>query len=279
MTSPANLGFETAGTNAGEALHWTFASLATAEVIADFDGGSGGPRPQEGFELDWSNSPYLFAFGGGDTTAAIYAVGIVIPPPAAENLELGWDNGDTYLFEMGPSIGAEYGAGPINQENFEQEWSNDGYLTAMAGTVVANFAQGTAYENFDEWDWMTYLTSFAWPPGTGTTAASYDGAAPQAFEDFEQTKLPVIFTADPSTDVFTTPVAHLQVNGDKVNVQSDEILPLGLSPKNDYRVISATTFTFQLSTIISGSAQDIGSPGGGQMTVTGDKSVLWVLFL
>lgn len=76
------------------------------------------------------------------------------------------------------------------------------------------------------------------------------------------------FTADSTTDVFTSS-AHGFTDGDLVRVSnSGGALPTGLAAATDYYVMTSTTNTFKLSTVrLSGTAVDISTNGTGTQTV------------
>lgn len=72
----------------------------------------------------------------------------------------------------------------------------------------------------------------------------------------------VAFTADQSTDVFTSS-AHGMSNGDMLIVQSTGVLPTGLAARTRYFVVNKTANTFQLSATAGGSAINISTNGTG----------------
>lgn len=76
------------------------------------------------------------------------------------------------------------------------------------------------------------------------------------------------FTADNTTNTFTTTEEHYFVDDQKVRVSnSGGALPTGLSAATDYYITAATAFTFQLSTTRGGSALSITTDGTGTHTV------------
>lgn len=83
----SNLGFETAGAGAGDALNWTLTSQASAFTIAAYDSE---PEPWEDFEEGWdSNETYLLAFEDVDITAAEYET-VEATPKLFDDFEEKW---------------------------------------------------------------------------------------------------------------------------------------------------------------------------------------------
>lgn len=73
------------------------------------------------------------------------------------------------------------------------------------------------------------------------------------------------FTVVAATDVITS-TAHGLTNGDCVWVSSSTTLPAGLSASTNYYIINATTDTFRLSAVPSGTNIDITDTGTGTHT-------------
>lgn len=283
MGAPANLGFETAGAPFGTAASWTITDVATAVELAFYSNGVGISSAVEGFETEWDNELYIYTFDLlVDVEAAVYSVGLLIPPPEAEGFEVGWDFNQEYLFDLGPAAAAEYGTGLDTEDSFESEWNNDVYLTSFdigVDTFVAMYGI-TAYESFETgWGNTTYLTVFN--IGADTFVARYenDGVSWQDFEDFEECRENMIVTCDPNTFTITTQDPHPFSNDDIVQLTSDGPLPSGISPRNEYRVINAATPDFQISASIGGPAIEFSTPGGGTIEVVSDKQFWWVEFL
>jgi len=172
-----NLGFEDAGTEPGLALGWTLVSTGLAFQIAAY--GTTPPLTSyEGFELEWSNNTYLFAFEPINIDPAVYTLA---DNKFYEDFEEAWNSNESYVYELLAATAATYDGTPEAFEDFEEDWSsNQSYVYVFAGTAAAYDGTPENFEDFEE-DWnsnQSYAYTFS------GTAADY-GEDPVGYENFE----------------------------------------------------------------------------------------------
>lgn len=257
---------------AGIPDNWAVVVVSGTYEICDFsDSGLGA----ETFE-DWNGQgDYVFAFEVAGLAAATFPTGG--PPSTAETFEYGWDANHTYLFGWGASEAAVFNSllgDPIAAETFEKGWDlNEDYIFAF--DELTDLA--TAFvETFEE-DWDNNQDyAFSMP---AIAAATFEPGAATA-EDFESVKAPIAFTVEPATDVLTTVDPHGYSNGDKCTVEKPGggVFPEGLQPETIYRVLSATTYTLELS-LDGVNAIDIKTMGTGVHYLVADKTIYWTKIL
>lgn len=183
-----NTGFETgdatpvppegAGTGA---TGWTATYTSTGSAYANF-GDATITEGAERFERNWhSNESYLSAFTLASLNIATFSSGGPYTS-ASEAFESLWSSNEAFLFDLGRQEQMNFGATLLGAEGFDREWSsNENFSWSFADT---DLLAGTA-EDFES-HWRSneaFVTAFT---GGMLTAASFDGSAPQSFEDFEQ---------------------------------------------------------------------------------------------
>lgn len=283
----ANLGFEddSVGTP-GEGVPdlWTITVTATAEAVAAWGAGTP-PLDEDGFEIEWNNDAYLFAFDVSDTAPPVFDTSVA-EGEALEDFEEGWDANHAYEFELGTTEDAMFDTAPEAFEDFEHEWdSNESYDFTLGSSTAASFDVGISAQAFEDFE-------DGWPASTGagndydltlgsSTAASFDGAAPEAIEDFEESASELELVADPTTDTFTTGSAHGLSAGNRVTFRlaSAGALPAGINPSFTYFVVAAglTATTFRVSLASGGATHDFTDTGSGVFVVARDRSLFWVI--
>lgn len=293
----SNLGFETddAGTpGVGLPEAWTVSITTAAEQVAVWGAGVP-PLDEEGFEIEWDNDAYLFAFGLSDTTPPILDTDVA-EGEAIEDFEEGWSNNQGYIFELDSGEDAAFDVAISSQlfEDFADGWDSLGsagnaYLLTLSSSTGASFNAGFSPQSFetfaDGWDHTQVAIGNAYSFTLGSsTAASFDGvAAPEAFEDFEEVRTELQVTADPSTNTLTAAALHGFGVGDRVSFRvsnaSPGVLPAGLNSSFIYHVLSAglTTTEFRVSTSAGGTAIDITDAGVGTFYLVHDRSRYWVI--
>lgn len=239
-------------------------------------------RGWEDYELGWGTGlGYVTSFViGVDTSAAVYSAAIIaVPPQLSDGFEIGWNSNQSYRFAIGTIEDAVYsGLGPQTPglSNFEplNGWQNN-FADFVMDTEVALFGGEPDYEGFESgWQALEYF--FVMPLIGGITYANFDGAVPEAVEDFEETKAPVPFTADGA--VLTSP-GHGFLAGQKVRVSSDGRLPEPLSTRVDYWVKLATSTFLELAATSGGTTIVTTTGGGGNHYLAADRSLFWVDFM
>lgn len=289
-----NLGFETAGGSPGTPAAWTVFVTAAAEHVATF--GTGSPElDEEGFEAEWNNDSYLFAFGLGDTAPPLLDTDVA-EGEAIEDFEEGWDGNHGYSFELGSTDTAAFDA-PLateDHEDFSDAWDSgatagNDYDFVMGALVSAFFDASFAPQGFEDFEdgWAGTGVGNDYDLVLGaSTAASFDGAlAPEAFEDFEEVRTEIQVTADPATDTLTAASNHLFNIGDRVSFRvsdaSPGALPAGLNSVFSYHVLAAglTLTAFRVSVAAAGAAVDLTDAGVGTFYLVYDRSRYWVIEL
>lgn len=282
MAVLSNLGFETAGTNPGDALAWGVSETITRERRALW--GSVVLVDDEEFETEWStNEDYLFAFVGLliDLEPGIFDAALG-SPNGVEDFEDGWSSNEGYSFDLGSNAAAVFD-GPFNYENFETGWGNDTYLFTPPGGTLAVFDSAGTPENYEDFEerWRSN-ESYAFTMGS-TDAALFvvqvvlGSPVTAGHENFESVYAEHLVTFTPSTDV---------VNYTANPLDDDEIvtfrvvgpggLPGGLGLGVQYFVVNDATNTVQVSQTIAGTAIDITSVGTGTIYVARDTTNFWI---
>lgn len=129
MATITDLGFETSD-GAGGAASWTLTATATYQEWAAYSDASAVGIGVEGFEGGWaSDEDAIFAFGGGDITAALYSAPLFQTPLVAEAFEAGWLFNQHFETLSSQFLDAEYGAHAI--DGFEDGWGNDEFEEAF----------------------------------------------------------------------------------------------------------------------------------------------------
>jgi hypothetical protein len=281
-----NLGFETAGATPGTALHWSLDAIDT--VVVEFVAAWGAtPIDLEGFEQEWNNDGYKFAFVDGDIVAPLFDTD-VSEGEGKEDFEEGWSGNEHYLFAASSEEQASFDTGltPEPVEDFEEGWSsNESYDFTLPSTTAASFDVAIASQAFEDFEdgWRgtgagnDYLTTLS-----SSTAASFDaGGTPEAFEDFEETYQDLQVTVAPATDLFTAGSNHGLSAGNKVTFRliGAGALPAGINAAFVYYVIASglTTTQFKVSVASGGSAVDVTDAGVGTFYVRGDATAFWRL--
>ena len=265
MPAPTNLSFETAGAQPGEAASWVAAFTSTYDELAGFGTGN---SPIEGFEDQWANDPYLFAFAGPDLARAVFADPVFPNVRNADDFEVLWFSNEGFTYDLAATVAALFDTQTI--EDFEDQWDNDIYLLAFAG---ADTVAGTPDTFETGWQNVPYLTSLT--PGD-LSAAVFDGPAPEAFEDFDEVFPLRDFEVNPTTDVLTS-IGHGFVLDQAITLTGEGTLPEPLRLLLTYYARSVAANTLQLSTSPGGSAIDITNSGVGQRQLRADEDRYWTL--
>lgn len=287
-----NLGFETAGGSPGVPASWSVSVTCAAEAVAAWGAGSP-PLDEDGFEVEWGNDSYLFAFDVGDTAPPLLDTDVA-EGEAIEDFEEGWDDNHGYSFELGSVEEAEFDASlsPETVEDFEDGW--DSAVTAgndydfVMGSMVSAFFDASfapqGFEDFEDgWSGTSAGNDYDFTLGA-STAASFDGAiSPEDFEDFEEVRDEIQVTAVAATDLFTAAALHGFGVGDRVSFRvsdaSPGALPAGLNSLFSYYVIASglTTTAFRVSVASGGAQVDITDAGVGTFYLVHDRSRYWVI--
>lgn len=277
-----NLGFEVADLTPGSAWLWTLTVVAAAEQVATWGAGTP-PLEEDGFELEWNNDAYLFAFGLADTAPPLFDTD-VSDGEAIEDFEEGWLFNHGYLFALGSVVEAQFDTAPESVEDFEEGWSsNESYDFVLGASTLASFDAAIVPQDFEDFEdgWRGTGADNDYDFALGaSTAASFDGVGADAIEDFEETFQELQVTVVPATDLFTTGAAHGLSAGDEVSFRlGSGALPAGVNPGYTYFVIAAglTATDFRASLTSGGATIDVLDAGAGQFFVRGDPTRFWVL--
>lgn len=278
MATFANLGFETAGTDPGEAGSWTSAFTGTVQAFGDFSGGApAAPSPTEAFESGWSsNEDYLSVLAGGDVTLGQFNTGD--DATAFEAFEVEWSN-DTYQFVITTSAAPPFTGATGDAEHFNTDWSNDDYSTTLgSGDVtvgefiylVSGMTSAThPYEAF-EGEWDKNQDNLSTLGGGDVTVALFDEGA-TAYETFAAVLAPFAFSVSSAT---FQAAAHPLSNGDRIRFTGPG-LPAQIVVGLTYFVVNKATNTFQASLTFGGGAITVSDSASTTMRVVGDPAVYW----
>lgn len=276
----SNLGFETVGTNPGDALGWSVTETITRERRALW--GSAVLVDEEDFETEWSsNESYFFVFIGllTDLEPAIFDTSLG-SPNGVEDFEDGWSSNEGYSFELGSNAIAVFD-GPKNFEDFETEWSNNqSYLFVLSGGMSALFDVALeAFENFEE-EWRSN-ESYDFTMGSVDAALFvvnfvFGSPVTAAHENFESAYAEHLVSFTPGTDRVNL-TSHGFTTDDVLTfrVVGPGALPGGLNLGTQYFVISVLANTFQVSLTFGGTAVDVTDSGSGTIYVARDTAVYW----
>jgi hypothetical protein len=287
-----NLGFEdddggTPGVGVPDA--WTINITTAAEQVAAW-GAETPPLDEDGFEIEWNNDDYLFAFEDADTLPGLYDEDVG-DGEAIEDFEEGWDGNEGYLFEDGSSEQAAFDAAltPEDNEDFEDGWDSavtagNDYDLVLGASTLASFDDSIASQGFEDfedgWNGTGADNDYDLTLGS-STAAVFDGAGADAIEDFEETFQEVQVSVAPGTDLFTAVAPHNLSAGDRVTFRHDGVggLPAGLNPSYVYFVIASglTGTAFRVSLASGGTTIDVTDAGSGEFFVRGDPDLFWIL--
>src|SRR6185436_11230113 len=185
-----NPGFETAGASPGLASNWTLNVVRTAASIAVYTHHPSDPAlvgPSETFEGDWTtNEAYIYGFTDPVTQLSAAQYTTVLPSSKfVENFDELWSSNESAVFDLTLSEQAMYDADPfvdVAIERFTGGWLSGGVLIdtltdgVNASAASYDIAVPEAFEDFEE-DWFSGFATTL----TGS-AANYD-ASPEAFED------------------------------------------------------------------------------------------------
>ena len=170
----SNPGFEDAGTNPGDAEHWTLQTVTSLQRIAGF-----GPAPHEAWEGFERWSDLL-----DDFEALTVAIAFFDPlAEGYEDFEDAWSN-DIYLTELPPGqvVTAPFGGGAV--EDLEDGWDNMPYAHAWEEVAgVIGIFDGEPREDFEE-QWRSNQ-SYAWSWAAVTASTAMFDAGAEDNEDFE----------------------------------------------------------------------------------------------
>jgi hypothetical protein len=283
-----NLGFEdddagTPGEGVPEA--WTIIVTTAAEQVAAF-GTETPAHDEERFESEWANDDYLFAFELADTAPPLFDLS-VSPGQALEDFEEGWDGNQAYLFELNTGTDALFDPSTEPVEDFEEGWdSNESYSFTLGASTAASFDSSLtpqAFEDFsDGWSGTGAGNDYDFTMGAGVTAF-FGAFVPDSYDSFEYAVPERQVTADPSTNLFTTGVAHGLVANDKVTFRvsgaTPGALPAGLNSVFEYYVIASglTGTTFRVALAAAGTQVDVTDAGVGVFYVAVDRAFHWVI--
>lgn len=269
----ANLSFEIAGSEPGDAQDWLTEFVGTAFEFAAY----GTPSvAYEGYEAGWLNDAYLQALD--DVEAASYA--FKNTRQAWESFESLWDGNDAYLRALAAKEQAAYGTALTGVEGFEVEWgSNEAFLTALDAV-----AAGSSEPFETGWNQTGYKTEFV-GVGTDLSEASYDpGGTPQTVEDFEEVKRDQAWSpavATPTDTIYC--LGHGFDDDDAVTVYGNVAdsgvgqLPGPLREGRTYYVIKVDANKLKLSLSAGGAAITLTDAGIGQLFLKANPDIYWTL--
>lgn len=126
-TTPVpNGGFETAGTEPGDASGWSFTEVNSLEEYAGFSVGAFDVA-WEGFELGWDNDDFMIEFEPADVEVALFDDGVAgLTVQEFEDFEEGWLGNQDWSDELVSTAFAVFDSGtPEPFENFEEEWDSN----------------------------------------------------------------------------------------------------------------------------------------------------------
>jgi hypothetical protein len=266
-----------------ESIYLIGAQLREADGVTTYQRSGAQPHiffGAETFESSWGQLPWITEVQS--PVVAIFGDGVLVPVGVPrETFEAGdgggWDL--AYLFQLGATIQAEFDTTNEDFEDFEEEWVASqshklvfvGIGTDLEAAVFDAGGSANDYESFeagDGWD-AAYDTEL-----TAPTAALFDGASAEPYEDFEEVKLRQAFTVTPSTDNINAPSHGFTLNN-RLQTESTGRLPDGLSPEVDFYAVATFPNTLQVSWEASGSAIDITDPGTGTHRLIADETLFW----
>lgn len=173
-----NPSFENAGARPGEAEHWILVAVASVERIAGF-----GPGPVGVAELAWEGFEDWFARAAALEDLTVVRAFFDLAPEGFEDFNENREN-DLYLLDLQPAQQAAASFGPVETEDYEGSWANDGYAWSWDDlTSVVGVFDGEPLEDFEE-QWSGNH-AFAWTWGAVTSVAARFDAGAQDREDFE----------------------------------------------------------------------------------------------
>ena len=126
-TTPVpNGGFETAGTEPGDASGWSFTEVNSLEEYAGFSVGAFDVA-WEGFELGWDNDDFMIEFEPADVEAALFDDGVAgLTVQEFEDFEEGWLGNQDWSDELVSTAFAVFDSGTSEPfEDFEEEWDSN----------------------------------------------------------------------------------------------------------------------------------------------------------
>lgn len=259
--SVVNGGFETAGTELGEADGWTVVYLATAERIHPMDGSG-----RNTFESGWGNDVHIDEF----TTE------LTAHTASPETFESGWNN-DAYALSFAGSAHA------LNTDGFEGDSWNVNALGVGGGPYIFEFtteldAHALNTDGFESgwnndsdvgWDLAATFEALLTAKTFGTAA----GAGTATRENFEDVSPGEIFIVNSSNDTLASLLGASLTNGDAVRVTSTGTLPAGLGEDVDYVVAALAGNLFKLE--YAGQTVAIGDLGSGTHTIYQALELYW----
>jgi len=295
-----NLGFETAGTNPGEADAWTVgvsaavdeAALYAVSVTAIY-------YAWEPFDYLWSgNEGSRYTFIPADLSVAEYVIGA--PPDVEyEGFEEAWNGNedDVPEFVAADLDGASYYPAmpydetetfgnpitfvPVDPENYiGTDWAGDPWKNAFHTTDLTNAVyDAEAYEDFEEgWRSNENDELVAFDPADIDPASFHAGfSTMQDYENFESVFVERTFAVNPVTDVLTLSEPHTLPLNAPMHVRIvGGILPDPLNASFTYYVETTTPPNdIKISTSAGGAAVDIVDEGVGEPLIVADPLWYW----
>jgi len=199
-----------------EPASWTVVEWTTAQETIDF------PNPEyllalESFEIGWGNDDFLFAFVGVafDLEAAIFDAGP--SPQVVETFEQFWSSNEDFLFVLGRTEAASFGASLELFDGFENGWGNDAFVFVFDDSVEPGTLLEAATSNPEDfesgWSNDSYLTEFD-SPGTQLDAAEFASSDP--FESFDDVTPDYVWAIRVDVPTTSTATYRVTINGEVV---------------------------------------------------------------
>lgn len=257
--------------------------------------------PEENFETGWSltsaGGAYAFALVlGTNALGAIFGNGTTVGT-STDGFEGGWSNTPYYIgpldFSLTVAADWDVGGDETSDETFDAGngtpgtgWDDGGgdgigykFDLSLDSPVGAVWDAGDL--DLDAEDFETFGNS-TWDPDyredlTGIeTATTWDLNGSESAEDFEEVVDDKLYTADFTTDTYTSTAHGLALNTVVRLVNVGGAFPSPLVRTLDYFVVNPTANTFQLSLTASGAAINITDNGTGDQYVRGSDKRYWV---
>ncbi len=261
MAVLANLSFEDAGVNPGEADGWTIV-LTTTGAVADFSGGTGNPRSIESYVHGWANDPLLTGITGG--TGATFSGNLISPAESVEDYAK-WVS-IFYRTSISGGVAAEFGNAATTEE-FVFGWPGADFEDAIPDD------DPDEKEDYDaNWPGDPLLTTIS----GGTAAAFNTPGGTAAVESYTHTFQDVAFTVDIGANDFVCQSAHGLTSNQKGEILSTGKRPGGVPAGVYLHVIVVSSTRFQVSVAPGpGGAVTLSDIGYGEHRFKVDRAKYW----
>jgi hypothetical protein len=250
VADPLNPSFETAGTNAGEALEWTLSIVFNGWTIAEFSDVAGTASPLESFE----QIPFYRTVNG--------VLAQMREGPSQGTLDtFTWWSGNWRYRSAVKNGSASVFADGTQLESFNEP--SEFYAWTVSGGAWT-------FEDFSEDAGPAYVLTVT----GGTLATFYQGAV--TIDMMQLVQPDVVFAVPvPANGTLVTTTPHTLMNGKKMTVRSTGSPPGGTTTNAEYYVVNATSTTLKLSLTLSGAAITLTSSGVGTHLLHADETLFW----